>query len=145
MQPTVKIKIKAAVDLWITIIIWSSILILVFTVLIVPEEARLITLLSAFPAIVLLLWIYNGSWYELREEYLFCRLGPFSEKIYYDKVKSLKLSKNLFSSMALSMNRIEIRQRDKGYITGTTLISPANREYILAELIKRCKNLEAPP
>jgi hypothetical protein len=49
----------------------------------------------------------------------------------------------LLSSMALSSRRIEIRQHGKGYLTGTTMISPVNREEFLRELVRRCPNLDA--
>lgn len=92
--------------------------------------------------LIFLLWIYFGTYYEFREEYLFCKSGPFFENIKYDNIKSIKLTQNLFSSMALSSKRIEIRQHGKGYILGTTFISPMNRQEFINELIKRCKNLE---
>ncbi len=93
------------------------------------------------PVIALLLWIYFGTYYELRDEYLYCRCGPFSEKITYPKIKSVKLSRNMLSSMALSLDRIEVKQHGKGYVLGTTYISPENREQFMNELISRCKNL----
>ncbi len=94
------------------------------------------------PVIVLLLWIYYGTYYELRDEYLYCRCGPFLEKITYPKIKSVKLSRNLLSSMALSLDRIEVKQHGKGFLLGTTYISPENREQFMSELISRCKNLD---
>lgn len=86
--------------------------------------------------------MYFSSYYEFRDDYLYCRSGPFVEKIVYDKIKSVKLSQNMLSSMALSWKRIEIRQHDKGYITGTTYVSPENREMFITELINCCKNIQ---
>jgi RNase P subunit RPR2 len=48
----------------------------------------------------------------------------------------------MLSSMALSRKRIEIRQHDKNYISGTTMISPKNREEFYVQLKRKCKNLE---
>ncbi|UOO38563.1 PH domain-containing protein [Oscillospiraceae bacterium CM] len=90
----------------------------------------------------LLIWLLFGTYYELRPEYLYCRSGPFFEKIRYDKIKYLGLTENFLSSMALSPERIEIRQHGKGYIMGTTMISPENREDFLEKLKARCKNLD---
>ncbi|MBS3901721.1 MAG: PH domain-containing protein [Dethiobacter sp.] len=67
---------------------------------------------------------------------------PFREKIRCDNIKSLKLTNNFYFSMALSRNRIEIKQIGKGFILETTYISPENRKEYLAELKSRCKNLE---
>jgi len=44
--------------------------------------------------------------------------------------------------MALSRNRIEIKQIGKGFILETTYISPENREEFLAELKSLCKHIE---
>jgi uncharacterized membrane protein YobD (UPF0266 family) len=96
----------------------------------------------AIPVTAFLLWIYFGTYYEFRNEYLYCRSGPFFEKIPYDKIKSVKLCENMLSSMALSSKRLEISQHGKGYITGTTMISPVNRDDFLSELKKRCRYLE---
>lgn len=110
--------------------------------MVVPQNGKTIGYAVGVPMICFVLWIYFGTYYEFRDEYLYCRSGPFVEKIVYDKIKSVKLSQNMLSSMALSTKRIEIRQHGKGYITGTTYISPVNREEFMMELIRRCKNIE---
>jgi hypothetical protein len=48
----------------------------------------------------------------------------------------------MLSSMALSLDRNEIKQHGKGFVIGTTYISPESREQFMSELISRCKNLE---
>jgi hypothetical protein len=83
------------------------------------------------------------AYYELRDDYLYCRSGPFFEKIAYERIKSVRLYHSHLSSLALSAQQIEIRQHNKSYITGTTLISPENREEFLEELRSRCQNLDA--
>lgn len=110
--------------------------------MIVPPNEKTIGYAVGVPMIGFILWIYFGTYYEFRDAYLYCRSGPFVEKIAYEKIKSVKLSQNMLSSMALSTKRIEIRQHGKGFITGTTYISPVNREEFLMELISRCKNIE---
>ncbi|MEI7884143.1 MAG: PH domain-containing protein [Clostridia bacterium] len=134
-------RIKSTVDKWFNILIFSIIVILLGSVVIMPQEAMLLSFLLIIPVIAFLLWIVFGTYYELREDYLYCKSGPFREKIYYDKIQTIKLSNNLFSSMALSSKRIEIRQVGKGYFAGTTMISPINREMFLVELQARCKKL----
>lgn len=109
--------------------------------MVVPIDS-LFLFIAASPIMIFLLWIYFGTWYELRDNYLYSQSGPFRERIAYDKIKTLKLTSNMLSSMALSRQRIEIRQHGKGYFTGTTMISPINREDFLSELQKRCANLE---
>jgi len=90
----------------------------------------------------LLLWVRFGSYYELREDCLYCRSGPFVEKIRYDQIKSVRLCENSVSSMALSAKSIEIRQYCKVYLLGITMISPVNREEFFRQLLMRCGNLQ---
>ncbi|MGL5540009.1 MAG: PH domain-containing protein [Erysipelotrichaceae bacterium] len=135
-------KVKSTVDLWFKIIVFSTIAIMVGASAIVPIQERWISIAVSVPIIGLLVWIYFGTYYELRQEYLYCKSGPFREKIYYHNIKSVRLSHNLLSSMALSSKRLEIRQHGKGYFMGTTEISPENREQFMEELKKRCMQLE---
>lgn len=137
-------RVRSAVDVWCGSLIWLMIPILVISVFVVPEGS-LYLFIVALPIMIFLLWIYFGTWYELRDTYLYSQSGPFRERIAYDKIKTLKLTSNMLSSMALSRKRIEIRQHGKGYFTGTTMISPINREVFLSELQKRCFNLEMQP
>lgn len=135
-------RIKSAVDLWYNILIWITAVILIISIIIIPRNQRLLSSAAVLPILIFLFWIYFGTYYEFRDNYLYCKSGPFFEKILYDKIRSVRLSENMLSSMALSRKRIEIRQHGKGYLTGTTLISPENREEFLTELVKRCKNID---
>jgi uncharacterized membrane protein YobD (UPF0266 family) len=135
-------RVKSAVDWWMSILIWMAIVMIVIGVSTTSETERVAGVMVGLPILAVLLWIYFGTYYEFRENYLYCRSGPFFEKIPYDKVKSVKLSRNILSSMALSTKRIEIRQHGRGYILGTTFISPVNREEFMKELIQRCGNLD---
>lgn len=135
-------RMKSGVDWWLKILMLVSFALIAVSMAIVPKDERVIGYAVGFPMLAFLIWIYFDTYYELRENYLYCRSGPFFEKIYYDKIKSARLSENLLSSMALSRKRIEIRQHGKGYITGTTFISPIDRDEFLWELKNKCKCLE---
>lgn len=137
-------KVKAKIDIWISLLIWMVILIITVSTLLVPKESQSVIFLVGLPVDIFLLWIYLGTYYELKEDHLLCKSGPFVEKIHYDRIKSLRLCNNMFSSMALSRDRIEIKQLGKGYISGTTYISPINRTEFIQELLNRCKNLSDP-
>lgn len=134
--------VKSAIDWWFNLIFWGAIVLITVSLFFVPKNEKWIGYLVGIPMIIFMLSLYFGTYYELREDHLYCRSGPFFERIPYENIKSVRLSNNLLSSMALSSKRIEIRQHNKGYITGTTLISPVNREEFMQELISRCKNLE---
>src|SRR5690554_4961824 len=103
-------RVKSKIDLWLRIVIWITVVTMALIIFIIPQNEKAIGCAVGIPMIIFILWIYFGTYYELRNEYLFCRSGPFYEKIPYNKIKSVKLSHNILSSMALSLKRIEIKQ-----------------------------------
>lgn len=135
-------RVKSAVDWWWGGLVIGVAVLLLVSAAIVPQEGRLGIFAAVLPVVALILWMILGTYYEFHDEHLFCRCGPFFERIPYDKIKSARLTRNLLSSMALSSRRIEIRQHGKGYFTGTTMISPVNKEDFLQELLRRCPNLD---
>jgi hypothetical protein len=136
------LRVRSAVDGWFAALMWVTVGIMIGSVAIVPGAERLLAALAVAPVIGLLAWVCFGTYYELRDEELYCRSGPFHERIRYAQIRSVRLSQNMLSSMALSRERIEIRQHGKGYIMGTTEISPVEREWFIEQLRRRCPNLE---
>jgi hypothetical protein len=136
------LRVPSAVDGWFAALMWATVAVMIASVALVPGTERLLAALAIAPILGLLAWVCFGTYYELRDEELYCRSGPFHERIRYVQIRSLRLSENMLSSMALSRQRIEIRQHGKGYIMGTTMISPVEREWFLEELRQRCPNLE---
>ncbi len=135
-------RVKSNMDWWFRGLVWVMLIFISISIILVPENEKLLSYLIGFPMIFLLIWIYVGSYYEFRENYLYCKIGPFFEKIYYEKIKLVMLRQSLPSSLSLSTKQIEIRQHGKGYIMGTTYISPINREEFMVELIKRSENMD---
>lgn len=136
------VKIEAKRDVWISLGMLFVLAILMTSIVLVPNQERGILLIMTFPVVTFLAWLYFGTYYILTPTELICHSGPFKERIPYEKIKSLKLCENFMSSMALSRARIEIKQHHKSYITGTTYISPVDREAFLTNLIQRCPNLD---
>jgi len=137
-----KRRIEVKRDLWITLFIGLILAVFVMSILIVPASERFIIIVMVIPVTIFLGWLYFGTYYVFEEKALICKSGPFIEKIQYEKIRSMKLCENFMSSMALSRERIEIKQHGKGYVTGTTYISPVDRQQFLNELKKRCPNLD---
>ncbi len=115
------------------ILIWGVILLLAGHLIFFLWQANWIIPLGMAAGIAFLLWIWFGTYYEFRERYLLARMGPFFERIPYNKIYSARKFKSMASSMALSSNMIELRH-GKSYITGTTYISPLDRDRFLTEL-----------
>lgn len=89
-------------------------------------------------SIIFLVWIWFGTYYETREDYLLICSGPIWQRIRYERIKSMKKSAKPWSSAALSLKRIEIRRGKMGY----TLISPVDRNAFLKEMKRRCPNAQ---
>lgn len=138
-------KVRSAADWWLSLLMGGAAIIVVVTMIGVPAEEKLLSLIVGVPSLVFMVWIYFGTWYELRATCLLCRSGPFFQRIPYGRIRSLRLCTSILASLALSVDRIEIRQHGKGFVLGTTYISPAGRENFLRELALRCPNLEVPP
>lgn len=122
-------------------LVFGVILLLAVSIIIVPGELRITTAAGTALAATLLLWIWFGTWYEFREDELYLRYGPFFERIPYGRITEANRMKSMASSMALSSDMIELRHGEN-YVTGTTLISPKDRDGFLIELGKRCRNLK---
>ena len=135
-------KVKVKVDAWILIFLWLINIFFIVVAFLMPSEEIWVFLVFILPVLIVIVWILLGSYYEFQEDLLYMRLGPFFGRIKYDNIKSLALKQNLLSSMALSSKRIEIKEHNKGYIRGTTYISPINREEFLKQLKIRCYYLE---
>lgn len=135
-------RVKSKMDIWFHLLIWVILTIIFMSIILIPQDQKVLGCAIGLPVMFVLIRIYFGSYYEFKENYLLCRIGPFFEKIKYKKIKSIKLSQSFASSMALSAKQIEICQHGKGYILGTTFISPVNREEFISELNKRCNHIE---
>ncbi len=89
---------------------------------------------------LLVLWIYNGTYYVLTKDFLILRSVPLKVKISYTDIDSIKTTKNLISSIALSTDKIKIKV--KGKRLGIIYISPLKKEKFINELSKKCPELK---
>ena len=131
-------KYYSKIDWWISILIWMSVGVSGWAVWLIPANEQWIGWLMFSPLMVLMLLFLYNTYYVFEDDYLKCVLGVFPQKIYYKNIKSLKKTRNFLSSAALSAKRIEIKEKNKGYIMGTTYISPKNRDEFFDELRMRC-------
>lgn len=131
-------KYYSKIDWWISILIWMSVGVSGWAVWLIPANEQWIGWLMFSPLMVLMLLFLYNTYYVFEDDYLKCVLGVFPQKIYYQNIKSLKKTRNFLSSAALSAERIEIIEKNKGYIMGTTYISPKNRDEFFDELRMRC-------
>lgn len=133
-------KYYSKIDLWykilisiVIIILLTSLIMLIFTF---RNIESLFAIIIIIPIIAFLLSLTLNTYYEFKDDYLYCRSGIFVERIKYKDIKSVKKSKNMLSSMALSRDRIEIKTSDNIF-TGLTYISPVNQDEFLEILNKK--------
>lgn len=140
-------KVPSKIDWWMHLTVWGVTIVVVALFVWMFSDPEISFEIAAFCGVLVfgtigfLFWLYLSTYYILEDDHLFCRSGPLKKKIPYDSIKTLKLSRNSLSSMALSLDRIEIREEGKGYLSGTTLISPVNREEFYAELKRLCQSI----
>jgi hypothetical protein len=93
--------------------------------------------LIAFLTTAFLIWIWADIRYEMREDYLFVKGGPFRSRIAYNDITRITLSKNIWFGYRLlaSMDAIEIHY--KTGLLGSVKISPEEKEVFIEELKKR--------
>jgi uncharacterized membrane protein YdbT with pleckstrin-like domain len=93
--------------------------------------------LIAFLTTAFLIWIWADIRYEMREDYLFVKGGPFRSRIAYNDITRITMSKNIWFGYRLlaSMDAIEIHY--KTGLLGSVKISPEEREVFIEELKKR--------
>ena len=82
-------------------------------------------------------WWLN-SYYFLEEEQLLINIGYIKVRIPYKSVESIQETRIPWASMALSLDRIEIKYKKKNFAE-TVLISPVRKQEFLKELNQRVK------
>ncbi len=125
-------------DWWISVLM-LAIFIYFIGMSLLNEFSIIIRVVFLFSGI-LVLWIYNATFYVLSKDYLLLRCGPLKVKIHYKDIESIKATKNLISSIALSTDKLKIKIKGKRF--GVVYISPLNKEEFINELSKKCDELK---
>jgi len=87
--------------------------------------------------LVLVGWISYRTGYTITEDSLEIRRGPFSEKIPFSEITSVKRSRFFWPSGTLSLDHLVIKYR-----SGTKSVSPQNILLFINELKQKCPNAE---
>jgi len=114
---------------WIALAMPGVALVALFTA---PAGNRLlwIPVSMVFLAAVLVCWIFISTYYELRQDQLVARCGPFIWRVPLAEVTAVRESSSARSGPALSMDRLEIVYRGGRVL----VISPADKAGFLAAL-----------
>lgn len=91
------------------------------------------------PLALLLIWCWFTTGYEVTEDKLIIRSGPFKSKIDIQRIRSIRPTKNPLSSFALSVDRLEISY-DPQY--QMALISPKDKQAFINLLTDKNSNIQ---
>ena len=142
---------KSKIDWWVHltfgILILVNIMLVGMTIASVGTDDFRAALISTIFYSVITVPMYSfwfSTKYVFKDEYLLVKVGFFTAgKIDYKLIKRIKSTRDMISSPALSMDRVEIRYRAKsGRFNRKILISPVDKEGFANELNSRCANLE---
>ena len=123
----------------IKFLIFSTILVLFglisyfcFMVSMLNAETIIAGIISGL-VIVLLLWIWFGTYYQLSKDKLVAASGPFVWNIKISEIDFVRLNQKIYAGMfkaTLSMNGMEIRYNKHSSL----FISPSQKEIFIARL-----------
>ncbi len=128
-------RFKSAIDIWL----WAIVVLEIFLGMVMlsvtsylPWRQLGLLALAFLPAIVIPVWLFTSTYYEVQSEVLRIKCGPFSWRIPLDQIRSVKKSPSLLSGPALSLQRLKILYNDNKSI----VVSPKDQERFLAAIGK---------
>jgi hypothetical protein len=131
-------------DTWITLVIWIGAVFAVTAGISQFSSAaslslRLLVLAFFVSTAWLMLWILYGTAYSITSDRLHAQSGPFRFQVPLAEIDSVEPSRNPLSSPACSLDRLDIRfrQRRRGI-----LVSPLDKAGFLQGLLHACPHLE---
>lgn len=121
-------RFKSKVDRWIFVLLVVVIIVQIVAVgsaaLQAGEPLAMTGLILAMIGIVgLMVWLMVGTHYTVDHGIIRIRSGPFWWNVPIEQITSVKASRSLLSSPALSLDRISIRYGKRGRI----MVSPADK------------------
>ncbi len=122
-------------DSWLTLLVWLAVLFsLISLVPILFYETgigiRLVTLFFIVLTPGLVGWVFWGTGYQVDETTLTIDSGPFHWRIPLHDIRAVTPSRALWSSPALSLDRLRIDYGEGRFI----LVSPLQRDAFIAAL-----------
>jgi hypothetical protein len=108
-------------DWWLGLLIWGLMLLATTPAFLHPGKGQLIIMVAV---IAFIGWIWFGTGYEIFDNELKIRCGPFRERIPLQEIKEIKKTRSPLSSPACSLDRMEIKYGKSKRV----MISPADQE-----------------
>jgi hypothetical protein len=117
-------------DLWLGLLIWGLMLLGAVPAFLKPGKGQLIIMIAV---ILFIGWIWFGTGYEILDDQLKIRCGPFRQRIPLREIKEIKRTRSPLSSPACSLDRMEIKYGASKRV----MISPADKEGFIKLLIEK--------
>jgi hypothetical protein len=122
-------------DLWLGLLIWGLVLLATIPALLKPGKGQLITMMAV---ILFIGWIWFGTGYEILENELKIRCGPFRQRIPLQEIKEIKRTRSPLSSPACSLDRMEIKYGKSKRV----MISPSDKENFIKMIMKKSPQIQ---
>lgn len=130
-------------DRWIVGLLWLIIAFCVASMVYIFYTVTSIAIIIAQQSLFLLLVafclsILRNTYYVLESEHLLIRSGWFRWRTRYSDIEEVRPSRKIWSSAALSMDRLYVRHRRA---RSSSYISPVNKEGFMRDLASRSPDL----
>jgi hypothetical protein len=115
-------------DWWLGLLIWGLVLLAAVPALLKPGKGQFIIMIAV---ILFVGWIWFGTGYEILDDELRIRCGPFRQRIPLQEIKEIRKTRSPLSAPACSLDRMEIRYGK----SKREMISPADKEGFIRLLV----------
>ena len=133
-------RFRSKIDIWLVVlVVIAGVAALLGSVSLLRSGASGALLVAAFTTLLTLalpIWLLAATYYSFEGNVLLIRGGPFRWSVPIDQIHTVTPSRALWSSPALSLDRLKIEYGMGRWI----LISPADKEGFLGELSARRSN-----
>jgi len=122
-------------DWWLGLLIWGLVLLGAVPVLLKPGKGQFIIMIAV---ILFVGWIWFGTGYEISDDELKIRCGPFRQRIPLQEIKEIRETRSPLSAPACSLGRMEIKYGKSKRV----MISPADKENFIKTIKEESPSIQ---
>ena len=122
-------------DWWLGLLIWGLMVLAAVPALLKPGKGQFIIMIAV---ILFIGWIWFGTGYDISDDELKIRCGPFRQRIPLKEIKEIKKTRSPLSAPACSLDRMEIKYGKSKRV----MISPADKEGFVKCLIGKSPQID---
>jgi hypothetical protein len=122
-------------DWWLGLLIWGLVLLGAVPALLKPGRGQFIIMVAV---ILFVGWIWFWTGYEISDDELKIRCGPFRQRIPLQEIKEIKKTRSPFSAPACSLDRMEIKYGKSKRV----MISPADKENFINTIVEKSPHIQ---